>query len=263
VSGLLEGRRALITGGAQGIGLAVARAYLAAGARVAVADVADGPLEAARAELEPLAPGRVVARRLDVTDEAATDALADELESAFGGIDVCVPNAGILVLKHGIELEVAAWRRVIEVNLTGAFVTARAFARRMVAAGRPGRIVFTSSLFGLRGGVENSAYSASKFGMIGLMQCLAAELAPRGVLVNCVCPGQMNTDMIARLFEERAALRGVTPESLRAGFESKIPVGRLGGLDELAGTYVFLASALSAYTTGQSLVVDGGWQVGS
>jgi NAD(P)-dependent dehydrogenase (short-subunit alcohol dehydrogenase family) len=151
---------------------------------------------------------------------------------------------------------------VLDVNLTGAFLTARAFARRMSSEGPGGRIILTSSLFGLRGGVENSAYSASKFGMIGLMQCLAAELAPRGVLVNCVCPGQMDTAMIRQLFRERAALKGSTEEAVHGALASRIPLGHLGALDELAGTYVFLASDLSRYVTGQSIVVDGGWQVG-
>ena len=111
-------------------------------------------------------------------------------------------------------------------------------------------------------GGNGAAYSASKFGMVGLMQCLAAELAADGILVNAVCPGQMDTDMIRQLFRDRAKIRGVTEAQVRGALESKIPVGHLGPLDHLAGTYVYLASDLSRYVTGQSIVVDGGWQVG-
>ena len=257
MAGLLQGRVALVTGAAGGIGLAVARAYAAQGARVALADVSD--CTAAAAALNQIRPGSAMALPLDVTDEAATEAAADAVVAAYGALDVAVANAGILLLRHAVDIEAAAWRRVLEVNLTGAFLTARAAARRMADGGC---IVFTSSLFGLRGGVENAAYSASKFGMVGLMQSMAAELAPRGVRVNAVCPGQMDTDMIRALFADRAALRDTDPASVRQALEHRIPAGRLGALDELAGTYVYLASSLSRYVTGQSVTVDGGWMVG-
>ena len=258
MAGLLDGRVALVTGAAGGIGLAVAQAYAAQGARVALADVSDcGPATAA---LNQGHPRCAIALRLDVPDEAATEAAADAVAARFGALDIAVANAGILLLRHAVDIDAAAWRRVIDVNLTGAFLTARAAARRMGERG--GCIVFTSSLFGLRGGVENAAYSASKFGMIGLMQCMAAELAPRGVRVNAVCPGQMDTDMIRKLFADRAALRGIDPAAVRGELERRIPAGHLGPLDQLADTYVYLASNLSRYVTGQSIAVDGGWMVG-
>jgi NAD(P)-dependent dehydrogenase (short-subunit alcohol dehydrogenase family) len=262
MSALLQGQAAFVTGGAQGIGLAVAKAFLREGASVTIADVLPEALEAAQRSLEKLGPSRSHALRLDVADEAATEAAADEAIARHGRMDVVVANAGILVLKPAVELSTAEWRRVLDVNLTGAFLTSTVFARRLVRAGTGGRIVLTSSLFGLRGGVENAAYSASKFGMVGLMQCLAAELAPHGIRVNCVCPGQMDTAMLQRLFEERAASQNKSAENVRQAFVARIPLGRLGPLDELADTYVYLASDLSRYVTGQSIVVDGGWQVG-
>jgi NAD(P)-dependent dehydrogenase (short-subunit alcohol dehydrogenase family) len=167
-----------------------------------------------------------------------------------------------LVLRHVIDLELQDWRRVLDVNLTGTFLTTKVFARRMIDQGEGGRLILTSSLFGLRGGVENGAYSASKFGVIGLAQSLAAELAPHGILVNAVCPGQIDTEMMQQLFRDRAALTGKTEEEIARTLVSRIPMGRLGNLPELADTYVYLASELSRYVTGQSLVVDGGWQVG-
>ena len=255
MSGLLAGRRALVTGAAQGIGLAVARAYLEHGASVVLTDVNEPALHAAAAEFSS---DRVSAHALDVSDADAVERLAD----AVGDIDVVVANAGILVLRPAVEMDAATWRRVLDVNLTGAFLTCTAFARRMRAARRPGRIILTSSLFGLRGGSGNAAYSASKFGVVGFAQCLAAELAPEAILVNCVCPGQIESDMIAALFHTRANGDAERAAQLRQDFERRIPVGHLGRVADLAGTYVWLASELSNYVTGQSIVVDGGWQVG-
>ncbi len=127
----------------------------------------------------------------------------------------------------------------------------------MVRQGTGGRIIFTSSLFGLRGGIENSAYSATKFGINGLMQCLAAELAGEGILVNSVCPGQIDTPMMDALLQERAVLQGKAPDAVKAAMTARIPLGALGNIDDLAGVYVYLASDLSRYTVGQALVVDG------
>ena len=260
-SDLLSGQVAFITGGAGGIGQAVAHAFLAHGARVVIGDI-EPRIAAAASELEAASPDRVRAVKLDVTDEAETAAVVSGIFSTEGSLDVVVPNAGILHLAHAVATPADIWRRVLEVNLTGAFLTATAAARSMMDAGKGGRIVFTSSLFGLRGGVENAAYSASKFGMNGLMQCMAAELAPQNIRVNCVCPGQMDTEMLQQLFHDRAVLRGVPPQKLRADFEARIPMGALGKMSELAGTYVYLASSLSDYVTGQNVTVDGGWQVG-
>lgn len=256
---MLDGKVAFVTGAAQGIGLAVAQAYLAQGGRVALADVAAEPLAKAVAGLG--SKDSALAVPLDVGSESQTDAAVATTVKSFGQVDIVVVNAGILLLKHVVDMQLAEWRKVLEVNLTGAFITARAFARQMVHQGHGGRIIFTSSLFGLRGGMENAAYSASKFGMIGLMQCLAAELAKHHILVNAVCPGQMDTAMMRSLFRDRAALTGRTESAVEAALLSRIAMGRLGDLNELAGTYVFLASDLSSYCTGQSFTIDGGWQV--
>ena len=248
---LLNGKTALITGAARGIGLAVARAHAAHGARVIVADMDLASTETAVRDI----PG-ARALALDVTDEAATEAAFDLLSADGWTPDIVVPNAGILHLEDITTLPADRFRAVIEVNLTGAFLTARAAARRM---SDDGRIILTSSLFGLRGGAQNAAYSASKFGMVGLMQSMAADLAPRGILVNAVAPGQIATEMLDKLVTDRLAMGLPDPrERLRA----RIPLGRLGTPEELAGTYVWLASPLSAYVTGQTIVVDGGWIVG-
>jgi len=258
VSNLLDGKVAFITGGAQGIGFAVARAFVEHGASVCVADIAADKVEQAAKKIGHRAKGLA----LDVTDEDATIGAAEAVVRQFGRVDIVVPNAGILVLKHVVDTGAAEFRKVVDVNLTGAFITAKIFARRLIEQGQGGRIVLTSSLFGLRGGRENGAYSAAKFGMVGLMECLAAELASHNITANCVCPGHMDTDMIRQLFRDRAAMRGTSEGEVRKTLESRIPAGHLGTMDELSGTYVYLASDLSRYVTGQSIVVDGGWQVG-
>ncbi len=255
--GLLEGKVAVVTGGARGIGLAVARRYAAEGAVVVIADVDGGAAAAAAADL----PGRAHGVRVDVTDEESVAALGDATVELAGRLDVVVANAGVLVQAPALETSLDHWRRALEVNLTGAFVTCRELGRRLVEQGEGGRVILSSSLFGLRGGRDNAAYSASKFGMIGLAQCLAAEWSGHGVLVNTVCPGQVDTPMLRSLFDTRAELRGTTPADEEGRMLARIPIGRLASPDEIADAYVFLASDLSRYVTGQAITVDGGYQV--
>ena len=258
---LLDGRTALVTGGARGIGFEVGARLAAAGAAVVLADVAaDGVREAA----DRLGTGgaRAVGVVMDVTDEASVAAGFDEAERALGAVDVLVANAGILVLERAVDLSVADYRRVLEVNVTGTFVTCREGARRMVDGGLGGRIIVSSSLFGLRGGVENSAYSSSKFAVVGLTQCLAAELGEHGITVNAVCPGQVDTVMMRDLIAERARLTGSSTAEVEQAMLARIPSRRLARPEEVADTYVWLASPMAGYVTGQSIVVDGGWQLG-
>ena len=247
---LLHGKTALVTGAARGIGLAIGRAFAEHGARVILADLDAAQTEAAA---ETLAQARGVA--LNVADEAATEALFDRLAEEGWAPDVVVPNAGILHLEAIDSFPADRFRAVLEVNLTGAFLTARAAARRL---SRDGRIILTSSLFGLRSGAQNSAYAASKFGMVGLAQSMAADLAPRGILVNAVAPGQIQTEMMDKLVADRLAMGMADP---RDRLLSRIPLGRMGTPEEVAHTYVWLASPLATYVTGQTIVVDGGWQV--
>lgn len=258
---LLDGRVALVTGGARGIGFEVGARLAAQGASVVLADVSQ---DGVRAAADRLAAGsaRVEGVTMDVTDEASVATGFDDAEHAVGPIDVLIANAGILLLDRAVEMSVADYRRVVEVNLVGTFLTCREAARRMTQAGRGGRIIISSSLFGLRGGVENSAYSSSKFGVIGLAQCLAAELGGAGITVNAVCPGQVETTMMRDLIGERARLTNSSPEDVERSMLARIPAGRMARPEEVAETYVWLASEMAGYVTGQSIVVDGGWQVG-
>jgi sorbitol-6-phosphate 2-dehydrogenase/meso-butanediol dehydrogenase/(S,S)-butanediol dehydrogenase/diacetyl reductase len=261
---LLADTTAFITGAARGIGLEVARRFAEQGAAVALADIDPGALEAAVSALidSGVDPARVATAVVDVTDPESVEAAADTAEAALGPISCVVPNAGILHLAPTLDFDLGHWRRVIDVNLTGAFITAQVLGRRLRDRKAEGSIIFTASLFAVRGGADNAAYSASKFGMLGLMECLAAELAPLGITVNAVCPGQIQTAMIDQLSIDRAAQYGTTPEAVLDTLRSTIPMARLGQPSEVADTYVFLASSLARYTTGQALVVDGGIRVG-
>lgn len=260
-TGLLEGRKAVVTGGARGIGRAIAEAFADEGAAVVVADVDVAGAERAAAEIGERTGRQTAGVAIDVADPASVDRAVQAAEAAVGLCSIVVANAGVLILKPSLELSPAEFERTNRINLNGAFHTAAAFARRLVDAGEPGSVLVTSSLFGRRGGAGNAAYSASKFGLIGLVESMAADLAPAAVRVNAVCPGQITSAMLDDLFVTRARKRSTTAEQERERFLERIPMRRLGTPEEIAGAYVFLASDLSRYMTGQALVVDGGWMV--
>jgi NAD(P)-dependent dehydrogenase (short-subunit alcohol dehydrogenase family) len=261
-SSLLDGKVAIVTGGVGAIGQAVARAFVRHGAQVAIADLDEAACHSAAAMLADQTGDRVIGVAVDVTSKASLEAAADQIEESLGHVNVVVANAGIFLAQAALDTGQGEWERVLQVNLTGSLLTAQVFGQRLHNAGRPGSIIFTSSLFGIRGGRGNSAYSASKFGIIGLAQSMAAELAPHGIRVNSVCPGQIQSHMMDALFEGRAQEAGTSAEEERTKFLEKIPIGRMGTTDEVANGYVYLASDLSSYVTGHALLIDGGWQVG-
>lgn len=240
-----DGAVALVTGGSRGIGAAAALALARAGCQLAVSY----RTRADRAE-EVASRVRRLGRecaviRADVTDEAQVTALFREVRERFGRLDAAVLNSGITADGHAATMGLDRWGRVLETNLTGTFCCLREALRAMHATG--GSIVVTSSTSGVAGRPGQVNYAASKGGLIAMAKSAALEAAGRGVRVNCVAPGFIETDMV----------RGV-PRRLLDQARGQIPLGRLGRPEEVANAIVFLASPLSSYITGKVLTVDGG-----
>lgn len=237
----LEGKVALVSGGARGIGAAYGRALHAAGASVMVADVLAAEGEALAAELGD----RVRFVELDVRDEAQWSNAVAATVDAFGSLDVLVNNAGIANAAPIEHFTLEKWNAVLAVNLTGVFLGCRAAVPTMKAQGS-GSIINISSVEGMRGSPGLHGYTAAKFGVRGLSASLAVELGPSGIRVNSVHPGYITTAMSER----------IDPETL------DIPLGRPGVPEDLVGTIVFLASDASSFTSGAEFVVDGGMIAG-
>ncbi len=241
----LTGRSAIVTGGARGIGFAAAHKLLASGAAVALWDIDAAALEQAAASLQQR--GRVRVSAVDVTDEAAVGEAVDDLIREFGKVDILVNNAGITGGNAPLwQLEPQVWRRVVEVNLIGPYLTCRAVVPHMIAAGY-GRIVNISSIAGKDGNPNASHYSASKAGLIGLTKSLAKELATKGVLVNCITPAAAKTEMFAQMKQEHIDY-----------MLAKIPMNRFLAVDELAAMIAWLASSDCSFSTGAVFDISGG-----
>ena len=238
----LSGRTAFVTGSTRGIGLAIARMLHAAGATVAVVGREAARADAAAVELGDRAAGYAC----DVADAAQVESAIAAAEQALGPIDILVNNAGVTRDNILLRLSDEDWDAVLDANLKGAFHTTRAVLKGMMKR-RAGRIINISSVVGITGNKGQANYAASKAGLIGFTKSVAREYAGRGILVNCVAPGFIATDMTAAL-----------PEAARATLLQDIALGRLGDPDDVAGAVLFLASDLARYVTGQVLVVDGG-----
>jgi meso-butanediol dehydrogenase/(S,S)-butanediol dehydrogenase/diacetyl reductase len=251
-------RKALITGGASGFGLHVARRLADDGASVALLDVDAARLEAAAAGIGSSA----IALSADVRSPASVTAAVDECVAAFGGLDTLVLSAGVIHVKPLAEVTEEDWDRTLEVNLKGAFLTAQAVAPALRASGR-GRIVAISSDAGRRGFTMTHAYCASKFGLIGLIEALAAELAPDQVTANCVCPvGCPTTGMGEELLAQKVSDSGASPEEIMRRTARGNPLGRNASEDDVAQAVLFFVSDAAAFLTGVALDVDGGAHLG-
>ena len=238
----LTGKVALVTGGTRGIGHEIAKALVASGATVAIAGRDLVRAQEAAATLGPTVRGYAC----DMADAASVTALVEAVERDCGSLDVLVNNAGLTKDNVVMRLKDDDWDAVLDANLKGAFVAIRAASRGMMKR-RHGRIINITSVVGLTGNRGQANYAASKAGLVGLTKSVAKELASRNILCNAVAPGFIETDMTASLGPEQ-----------RAALQSQIPLERLGAPADIAAAVAFLASDLSAYITGQVLVVDGG-----
>lgn len=249
----LEGRVAVVTGGNGGIGFGMARGLARAGARVVVAARNLEKSRVAIAALQALGPDPL-SLAVDVTDEHSVSALVDEVVTRCGRLDIVVNNAGINVRKPPQDLAVEEWRRIIDTNLTGAFLCSRA-AYVPMKRGGGGKIINIGSLYSTFGGSLAAAYGASKGGAVQLTKSLAAAWAPDNIQVNAVLPGFIDTELTE---EARRQIPGLRERTL-----ARTPAARWGSIDDLAGIAVFLASAASDFITGAVIPVDGGYSISS
>ena len=242
---MLEGKAALVTGGAQGIGREIALRFAREGADLALLDRDADALEKTRLDAEALGR-RAVALAVDISRSDETQAAVNKIVDSMKRIDILVNNAGITRDTFILRMAEADWDAVIAVNLKGAFNVTRAVARTMLRQ-RAGRIINIASIIGLIGNAGQANYAASKAGLIGFTMSVAKEIASRGITVNAVAPGFIETRMT-----------GVLPDEIKGRMQAMIPLGRFGAPADVAGAALFLASDLASYITGQTIVVDGG-----
>jgi len=238
----LTGKSALVTGASGGIGGAIARALHASGAAVALSGTRTEPLEALRESLGERA--HVTPAELAVPDGATQ--LAKDAEAALGQIDILINNAGLTRDGLALRMKEEDWNKVLEVNLTASFKLSQAVLRGMMKR-RWGRIIAVTSIVGVTGNGGQANYAASKAGLIGMSKSLAQEVASRGITVNCIAPGFIETAMTDALNEQQ-----------RENLATAVPAGRFGAVDDIAAGAVYLASDEAAYVTGQTLHINGG-----
>ena len=240
---------AIVTGGASGIGLAIAKALLGDGWKILIADLAQGPLDAARAQLEPIRANATKCVVMDVANEASVIAGLRGCEDGFGPVRGMVNSAGIGCDIPFFDTSVEQFRKVLDINLTGTFTVAREAGKLMRSHGG-GAIVNIASISGQRGNLGRSAYGASKGGVITLTQVMACELAPQNIRVNAIAPGPIETPLVKAMHDD----------VVRAGWLKAVPQRRYATPDEIAGAAIFLLDdSKSSFVTGHILNVDGGF----
>ena len=256
----LTGRVAIVTGGASGIGRAIAEAFAAEGVRVVIADINPAEAERSAAAITGLTGVPALAVTMDVTDERSVGAGVKSALCEFGGVDILVSNAGVQFISAIDQLPFAEWKRILAVHLDGAFLTTRACLPHMYKSGRGGSILYIGSIHSKMASVLKAPYVTAKHGLMGLCRTVAKEGAAHGVRANVICPGFVRTPLVERQIPEQAALLGISPEDVEQKVMLKDTVdGRFTTVEEIAEAALYLAGQESLALTGQSLTVSHGW----
>ena len=255
----LEGKTAVVTGAASGIGRSIAQTLAAEGAAVAIADLRGDAAEATAREITAQG-GRALGVAMDVTQEAQVEQGIDAVVAKYGAIDILVSNAGIQIVAPIEQFAFADWKRLLAIHLDGAFLTTRAALRHMYPAGRGGIVIYTGSVHSHEASALKSAYVTAKHGLLGLARVLAKEGAKHGVRSHVVCPGFVRTPLVDKQIPEQAKELGISEdEVVKKVMLGQTVDGEFTTLDDVAQTVLFLCTFPSAALTGQSFVVSHGW----
>jgi 3-hydroxybutyrate dehydrogenase len=255
----LEGKTAIVTGAASGIGKEIARVYAREGAAVAVADLNLDAANATAAEIRT-AGGKAMAVAMDVTSEEGVNAGVAAVVAAFGGVDILVSNAGIQIVHPIEEFTYADWKKMMAIHVDGAFLTTRACLPHMYKSGRGGSVIYMGSVHSKEASVLKAPYVTAKHGLIGLAKVVAKEGAAHGVRANVICPGFVRTPLVDKQIPEQAKTLGITETEVIKNVMLKGTVdGEFTTVQDIAETALFFAAFPSNALTGQSLVVSHGW----
>ena len=257
----LDGKVALITGAASGIGKAIAELYAKEGAKVAICDINRQAAEATAAAIVK-AGGQALGVAMDVTDEAAVEAGTDQVVKHFGALDILISNAGVQIINPIDQFKFADWKKMLAIHLDGGFLTTRAALKHMYQGDRGGIVIYMGSVHSHEASKLKAPYVTAKHGLLGLARTLAKEGAPHNVRAHVICPGFVRTPLVERQIPEQAKELGISEEEVIRNVMLKDTVdGVFTTLEDIAQTALFLATFPSAALTGQSIVVSHGWHM--
>ena len=256
----LQGKSAIVTGAASGIGKDIALVFAAQGCNVAIADLDKAKADATAKEIGDRGGGRALGIAMDVTDEGAVNAGVEATLAAFGNVDILVSNAGIQIVHPIEEFSYADWKKMLAIHLDGAFLTTRACLSHMYEAGRGGSIIYMGSVHSKEASLLKAPYVTAKHGLIGLAKVVAKEGAAHGVRANVICPGFVRTPLVDRQIPEQAKALGISEEEVIRKIMLKDTVdGEFTTVDDVARAALFFAAFPTNALTGQSLIVSHGW----